>query len=179
MKAELSAKQLLINDIKQQMKNGGISIQELAHAFDGLFMAKKPTFEIIYKDGTCSWNILKGKKPEAFIVKGYAVAVCRSEQYLNWGEAQKYCASRSFLGQVCSLGSRDFWFDVFLPNIWDFNLQLARFKLPEINPFDILWTDTEIAQGQAAAIAYFLGNRFIEASGKLNAYYARPVAKLA
>ena len=178
MKTELSAKQLLINDIKQQMKDGGISIQELAHAFDGLFMTKKPTFEIIYKDGTRSWNILKGKKPVAFIVKGYAVAVARSVQYFNWQDAQKYCASQSLLGKNCSCGSREFWFEVFLPNLWDFNLQLARFKLPEINPFDILWTDTEIAQGQAAAIAYFLGNRFIEASGKLNAYYARPVAQL-
>ena len=179
MKAELSAKQLLIKDIKQQMKNGGLTIQELAHAYDGLFVAKKPTFEIIYKDGTRSWNIIKGKKPVAFIVKGYAVAVARSEQYLNWYEAQNYCENQSFLGQSCSCGSREFWFDVLLPNIWEFNLQLVRFRLPEINPFDILWTDTEVAQGQAAAIAYFLGNRFIEASGKLNAYYARPVAKLA
>lgn len=177
-------KKEVLRQIADLMSDNKISPAEVARYFGGYFVTKggpreRFSFEVVYENDKRSWFPLQGVQPKAMIIAGKAVLIDRSAEHLNWFEAGRYCEEQTILGRKCSCGDRHFWLVEVRPRLTQINIQRIRMGFEPLSPFDILWTDSEYGFGQGAGVIYFSGNpKNLVASGKLNAYFACPVASL-
>lgn len=177
-------KKEVIEQVVTLMKENKISPVELASYFGGYFVRKggpkeRFSFEVVYENDKRSWFPLQGLQPRAMIIAGKAVFMDHSIKHLDWYESGEYCSKQIILGKKCSRGDRHFWLIDVLPRLTQINIQRIRMGFKPICPYDILWTDNECGCGNGAGIVYFSKSpEDVVASGKLNAYFACPVASL-
>ena len=170
-------KKEVIEQVVTLMKENKISPAELASYFGGYFVRKggpkeRFSFEVVYENDKRSWFPLQGLQPRA-------VFMDHSIKHLDWYESGEYCSKQIILGKKCSRGDRHFWLIDVLPRLTQINIQRIRMGFKPICPYDILWTDNECGCGNGAGIVYFSKSpEDVVASGKLNAYFACPVASL-
>lgn len=177
-------KKEVLEQISALMKANKISPAEVARYFGGYFVTKggpreRFSFEVVYENDKRSWFPVQGVQPKAMIIAGKAVLIDHSAEHLDWYESGRYCEEQTILGKKCSRGDRHFWLVDVRPRLTQINIQRIRMGFEPLCPHDILWTDSEYGNGGAAGIVYFLDSPdTLIAGGKLNTYFACPVASL-
>lgn len=107
----------VISAIEQLMKENGLTRDELIaywntpQEFSEAQEDKchEYPFEVLYNDGTRSWNSQKDKEIWGVIFCGSAISLKTSQEAMPWAKAVEYCQQIIIGNKKTSAGSKTFW----------------------------------------------------------------------